>query len=60
MTARATVRDVLASVSDSDLLAAIRRGDVSSVAGASTFIGGGSFYERDTAMRGEAKRRGIL
>lgn len=60
MTARATVRDVLAGVSDGDLLAAIRRGDVSLVAGAWRFVVGGSYWERDAAMRDEAKRRGIL
>lgn len=60
MTARATVRDVLAGVSDSELLAAIRRGDVSLVAGAWRFVAGGSYWERDTAMRVEAIRRGIL
>lgn len=60
MTKRATIREVLAEVSDSDLLLAIRRGDVSSVAGASMFVGGGSFFERDWVMRDEAKRRGIL
>ena len=60
MTARRTVRDVLAGVSDRDLLAAIRRGDVSLVADAWRFVVGGSYWDRDTAMRGEAKRRGIL
>ena len=49
--------DVLSGVSDRDLLAAIRRGDVSPVAGAMPRATG---WQRDDAMRGEAKRRGIL
>ena len=53
-----TAREILAGVTDAALLAAIRRGDVSPVA--AMFPYGGTFYERDTAMRGEAKRRGVL
>jgi len=52
-----TARDILVGVSDRDLLAAIRRGDVSAVAAA---MPRATVWQRDDVMRREAKRRGIL
>jgi hypothetical protein len=52
------MNDALAAVSDADLLAAIRRGDVSAVSDRVTASAG--YFERDDALRAEAVRRGIL
>jgi hypothetical protein len=52
-----TAGDVLAGVSDRVLLAAIRRGDVSLLAGV---MAGSGYWRRNAAIRGEARRRGVL
>jgi len=53
-----TARKVLASLSDSELLSAIRRGDVSPIM--PLLKGNYSYRSRMYVMRGEAERRGIL
>lgn len=51
------VEQALAAVSDRDLLAMIRSG---SVAALSAVALGAGYWERDTALRAEARRRGLL
>lgn len=53
----AAVRAALRDISDGELLAAIRRGSVALV---SRVLDGSSYWVRDSAMRGEARRRGLL
>jgi hypothetical protein len=50
-------RQACAAITDGDLLAMIRRGDVSPITDTHGTL---SYWERDTLMRAEAKRRGIL
>ena len=52
------MRDELATMTDDELLAAIRRGDVSPARG--RVAPSADYYHRDDVMRDEAKRRGIL
>lgn len=52
-----SVRRALALVSDRDLLANIRRRSVSLADGA---MFGTSYWERDSSLRREAKRRNLL
>lgn len=47
----------LQNMTDVQLLAAIRRRDVSAVARVMVYA---SFYERDSVMRDEARKRGLL
>lgn len=51
------VKEALRDVSDRELLSAIRSGSVSIMGPVSM---GASYWSRHTAMREEAKRRGIL
>ena len=51
-------RDELATMTDEELLAAIRRGDVSPARG--RVAPSADYYRRDEVMRDEAKWRGIL
>jgi len=51
-------RDELSTLTDDELLAAIRRGDVRPAA--ARVWAGADYFTRDNAMRDEAKRRGIL
>ena len=50
--------DTLATMSDGELLTAIRRGNVAPAA--SRVAPESGYYHRDEVMRDEAKRRGIL
>ena len=50
--------DVLATMTDAELLAAIRRGDVSAAAG--RVWPHADYFHRDDVLRAEAARRGIL
>ena len=50
--------DVLDAMTDMELLAAIRRGDVSAAAG--RVSPHADYFHRDDVLRAEAARRGIL
>lgn len=54
----AVMRDELATMTDDELLAAIRRGDVSPAR--ARVAPSADYYHRDDVLRDEAKRRAIL
>jgi hypothetical protein len=53
------VAEILSTLDDRNLLAAIRRGDVSYLTDGDPVSSYG-YWQRDNLMRGEARRRGIL